>query len=81
MSHRQRCNNATLNCRNWNKVRIIALYVQNKNGVSAEDLERLFLHANLSHAERDAVKALKYLGVEVTRVRLVLVHSFHSNDL
>jgi len=56
---------------NWNKVRIIALYIQHKEGVSDEDRRRLFQHARLSPAEQDAINALTYLGVRITRVRLV----------
>jgi len=52
---------------NWNKVRIIALYIQYRDGVPDEDRRRLFQHAKLSRAEQDAVNALIYLGVKITR--------------
>jgi len=66
------------NCRNWNKVRIIALYVQHRDGVPDEDRRRLFQHARLSLAEQDAVNALTYLGARITRVCLVSSLSFSS---
>ncbi|KAF9647199.1 Sec1-like snare protein [Thelephora ganbajun] len=52
---------------NWNKVRIIALYIQHRDGVPDEDRRRLFQHARLSLAEQDAISALTYLGVRITR--------------
>ena len=61
---------AISNYRNWNKVRVIALYIQHRDGVSDEDRRRLFQHARLSLAEQDAINALTYLGVRITRVRL-----------
>ena len=54
--------------RNANKVRIIALYIQYRDGVPDEDRRRLYQHARLSLAEQDAVNALAYLGVRVSRV-------------
>lgn len=62
---------ATPNYRNWNKVRVIALYIQHRDGVSDEDRRRLFQHARLSLAEQDAINALTYLGVRITRVGFV----------
>lgn len=52
-------------------MRIIALYIQHRDGVSDEDRRRLFQHARLSLAEQDAINALIYLGTRITRVRLV----------
>ena len=52
-------------------MRIIALYVQYRDGVPDEDRRRLFQHARLSLAEQDAVNALTYLGARITRVRLL----------
>lgn len=43
-----------------------------------EDRRRLFQHARLSLAEQDAVNALAYLGVRITRVRLVFLFSLWS---
>jgi syntaxin-binding protein 1 len=53
---------------NANKVRIVALYIQYRDGVPEEDKRRLYQHARLSMAEQDAVNSLAYLGVRVTRV-------------
>lgn len=55
---------------NLNKVRIVALYIQHRQGVPDEDRRRLYQHARLSMAEQDAVNALIHLGVRITRVRL-----------
>lgn len=54
--------------RNTNKLRIIALYIQYREGVPAEDLRRLFQHARLSQKEQDTISALALLGVRTTRV-------------
>ncbi|KAI0319969.1 Sec1-like protein [Amylostereum chailletii] len=52
---------------NANKVRIIALYIQYREGVPDEDRRRLYQHARLSMAEQDAVNALLYLGIRISR--------------
>ncbi|OCH85210.1 Sec1-like snare protein [Obba rivulosa] len=52
---------------NANKVRIIALYIQHRDGVPEEDKRRLYQHARLSMAEQDAVNALVHLGVRISR--------------
>lgn len=52
---------------NWNKVRIIALYIQYRDGVPDEDRRRLFQHARLSLQEQDAINALMYLGSRIVR--------------
>jgi syntaxin-binding protein 1 len=49
-------------------VRVIALYIQYRDGVPDEDRRRLYQHARLSLAEQDAVNALVYLGVRISRV-------------
>lgn len=54
---------------NSNKVRIIALYIQYREGVPDEDRRRLYQHARLSRPEMDAVNALLHLGVRINRVR------------
>jgi syntaxin-binding protein 1 len=51
-----------------NKVRIIALYVQYRDGVPDEDRRRLYQHARLTLAEQDAVNAMVHLGVKISRV-------------
>lgn len=50
------------------KVRIIALYIQYRDGVPDEDRRRLYQHARLTLAEQDAVNALVHFGVRITRV-------------
>ncbi|PCH36386.1 Sec1-like snare protein [Wolfiporia cocos MD-104 SS10] len=52
---------------NMNKVRIIALYIQYRDGVPDEDRRRLYQHARLSLADQDAVNALAHFGVRLTR--------------
>ena len=52
-----------------NKVRIIALYIQHRDGVPDEDRRRLYQHARLTMAEQDAVNALVQLGVRISKVR------------
>ncbi|KAF9525353.1 Sec1-like snare protein [Crepidotus variabilis] len=52
---------------NMRKVRIIALYIQYREGVPDEDKRRLYQHARLNLSEQDAVNALVHLGVRVTR--------------
>ena len=55
-------------CRGFNKVRIIALYIQFRDGVPDEDRRRLYQHARLSLPEQDAVNALVHLGLRISRV-------------
>ncbi|KAH9479547.1 Protein transport protein sec1 [Psilocybe cubensis] len=52
---------------NMRKVRIIALYIQYRDGVPDEDRRRLYQHARLTLAEQDAVNALVHLGVRIAR--------------
>ncbi|KAF8630461.1 hypothetical protein AX15_002910 [Amanita polypyramis BW_CC] len=52
---------------NMNKVRIVALYIQYRDGVPEEDKRRLYQHARLSIVEQDAVNCLLHLGVRVAR--------------
>ena len=54
--------------RNANKVRIIALYIQHRDGVPEEDRRRLYQHARLSLPEQDAVNAMELIGVRLGRV-------------
>jgi hypothetical protein len=53
---------------NPNKVRIVALYIQFREGVPDEDRRRLYQHARLSLSEQDAINALVHLGVRISRV-------------
>ncbi|KAI9589636.1 protein ROP isoform X1 [Glossina fuscipes] len=50
---------------NYDKVRIIALYVMIKNGITEENLTKLFTHAQLSPRDQDMVRNLSFLGVNV----------------
>jgi syntaxin-binding protein 1 len=52
---------------NSNKVRMIALYIQYREGVPDEDRRRLYQHARLTRPEMDAVNALVHLGVRIGR--------------
>ncbi|KAF8261652.1 Sec1-like snare protein [Lactarius quietus] len=52
---------------NSNKVRVIALYIQYREGVPDEDRRRLYQHARLTRPEMDAVNALVHLGVRISR--------------
>jgi syntaxin-binding protein 1 len=54
--------------RNPNKVRIVALYIQFRDGVPEEDRRRLYQHARLTIPEQEAVNALVHMGVRITRV-------------
>uniref|UniRef100_T1GKH5 Protein ROP n=1 Tax=Megaselia scalaris TaxID=36166 RepID=T1GKH5_MEGSC len=49
----------------FDKVRIIALYVMIKNGISEENLTKLFTHAQLTPKDQDMVRNLNFLGVNV----------------
>ncbi len=55
-------------------MRVIALYIQHRDGVPDEDRRRLYQHARLSLAEQDAVNALALLGVELAGYALILLH-------
>ena len=72
---------------NSNKVRIIALYIQYREGVPDEDRRRLYQHARLTRPEMDAVNALVHLGVRINRVRssyfdyLIFASREHSQHL
>lgn len=50
---------------NYDKVRIIALYCQIKNGISEENLTKLVTHAQIEPKERAMITNLQYLGVNV----------------
>lgn len=54
-----------------NKVRVIALYIQHRDGVPEEDRRRLYQHARLTIPEQDAVNAMVRLGVKISKVRSV----------
>ncbi|KAF7365513.1 hypothetical protein MVEN_00424400 [Mycena venus] len=52
---------------NANKVRIVALYIQFRDGVPDEDRRRLYQHARLSIPEQEAVNSLVYMGLRISR--------------
>ena len=58
---------SNLRSSNLNKLRIIALYIQYREGVPEEDKRRLCQHARLTMAEVDAINSLAHLGVRLTR--------------
>lgn len=58
---------------NYDKVRIIALYCQIKNGISDENLTKLVTHAQIEPKERLMITNMQYLGVNV--VSDVSIHS------
>lgn len=64
----------------FDKVRIIALYVMIKNGISEENLTKLFTHAQLTPKDQDMVRNLNFLGVnvyaDVGYVFVFLIHIF-----
>ncbi|KAI0079338.1 Sec1-like protein [Panus rudis PR-1116 ss-1] len=52
---------------NSNKVRIISLYMQYRDGVPDEDRRRLYQHARLSLPDQDALNSLVHLGLRIAR--------------
>lgn len=53
------------NVSNYDKVRIIALYVMIKNGIPEENLIKLFTHAQIGPKEQDMIRNLNCLGINV----------------
>ena len=66
---------------NVNKVRVIALYIQHRDGVPDEDRRRLYQHARLSMAEQDAVNALVHMGIRISRVSHLTFQPFRYSML
>ncbi|XP_063229772.1 protein ROP [Bacillus rossius redtenbacheri] len=50
---------------NYNKMRIIALYIISKNGISEESLTKLVQHAQIKTEEKQAIINLAHLGLNV----------------
>ena len=67
--------------RNMQKVRIICLYIQYRDGVPDEDRRRLYQHARLTLTEQDVVNALVYLGVKISKVLVYLDKILVGTDL
>ena len=67
--------------RNMQKVRIICLYIQYRDGVPDEDRRRLYQHARLTLTEQDVVNALVYLGVKISKVLVYLDKIFVGTHL
>lgn len=53
------------NISNYDKVRVIVLYVMVKNGISEENLMKLFKHAKIEPKEQNMVRNLANLGVPI----------------
>ena len=49
----------------YDKVRIIALYILIKDGISEEAFEKLATHANIGQEEKDMILNIANLGVNV----------------
>ncbi|XP_049534227.1 protein ROP-like isoform X1 [Anopheles darlingi] len=50
---------------NYDKVRIMALYVMIKNGISEENLTKLLKHSQIDQKEREMIHNLTHLGINV----------------
>jgi syntaxin-binding protein 1 len=50
---------------NYDKVRIIALYVMIKNGISEENFTKLATHAQIEQREREMILNMTHLGINV----------------
>lgn len=68
---------------NYDKVRIIALYVMIKNGITEENITKLFTHAQIGPKEQDMVRNLSFLGVncisDVSEMNAYLRNEFSIN--
>ncbi|CAK1548221.1 unnamed protein product [Leptosia nina] len=51
--------------KNYDKMRIIALYIMSKNGISEENLNKLVTHAQLEQSDKQALLNLANLGLNV----------------
>lgn len=66
------------NISSYDKIRIIALYVMTKNGISDENLNKLFTHAQINLRDQDMVRNLSYLGINVLTDVSTLFWYFYS---
>lgn len=69
------------NVSNFDKMRIIILYVISKNGLSEENLNKVVLNAGLLPEEKQAIVNLNLLGlnsvVNVNKLRLISTFFFY----
>lgn len=61
--NRDLCDISLQSISNYDKIRIIALYCMVKNGITEENLRKLFSHAQIGEKEQDMVRNLSFLGV------------------
>lgn len=61
---------------NYDKVRIIALYVMIKNGISEENFTKLATHAQIEQREREMILNLTHLGINVISDVRVFVNQY-----
>lgn len=64
---------------NYDKIRIIALYCMVKNGISEENLRKLFTHAQIGEKEQDMVRNLSFLGVNTIQDVRMIWFSLNGN--
>lgn len=62
-------------------MRIIALYVMSKNGISEENLNKLVTHAEILPQEKQTVANLAHLGINVVvDVSLKIKFILHGSE-